>query len=224
MGGPGATPSPPALCAQSGCPAPYRRTVPVRLRSVAFASDDPVGAATFWASLLCREVVEDGHGVLVPGNDTQLGLRFVPSRAQRTALNRMHVHLTSTSVENQRFTVATALDLGARHLDVGQRPEEGHVVLADPAGNGFCVIEPGNSFLADCGFLGELACDGSRAVGLFWSAALDWPLVWDQDEETAVQSPQGGTNVAWGGPPVLPVDAMEPQHFDLVVVDGVLAA
>lgn len=58
-------------------------------------------------------------------------------------------------------------NLGARHLDVGQRPEEGHVVLADPAGNDFCVIEPGNSFLGDCGFLGELACDGSRDVGVF---------------------------------------------------------
>lgn len=174
--------------------------------------------------MLGRQVVEDAQGVLVPGDDTQLGLLFVPSRAQRTELNRMHVHLTSASIEHQRATVATALDLGARHLDVGQRPEEGHVVLADPAGNDFCVIEPGNSFLAGCGFLGELACDGSRDVGVFWSAALNWPLVWDQEEETAVQSPQGGTKVAWGGPPVLAVDAMEPQHFELVVVDGGLAA
>ncbi len=107
---------------------------------------------------------------------------------------------------------------------MGQRPEEGHVVLADPAGNEFCVIESGNFFLADCGFLGELACHGSRDVGVFWSAALDWPLVWDQDEETAVQSPQGGTKVAWGGPPVRPVDAMEPQHYELVVVARDLAA
>ncbi len=35
--------------------------------------------------------------------------------------------------------MATALGLGAGHLDVGQRPEEGHVVLADPDGNEFCV-------------------------------------------------------------------------------------
>ena len=40
-------------------------------------------------------------------------------------------------------------------------------MLADPEGNEFCVIEPGNSFLAGCGFLGELACDGTRQVGLF---------------------------------------------------------
>jgi len=32
-------------------------------------------------------------------------------------------------------------------------------VLADPEGNEFCVIEPGNNFLADCGFIGAVACD-----------------------------------------------------------------
>jgi hypothetical protein len=42
-------------------------------------------------------------------------------------------------------------------------------MLADPEGNEFCVIEPGNNFLADCGFLGELTCDGSQEVGHFWS-------------------------------------------------------
>ena len=29
------------------------------------------------------------------------------------------------------------------------------MVLADPEGNEFCVIEPGNNFLADCGFIGR---------------------------------------------------------------------
>ena len=58
-------------------------------------------------------------------------------------------------------------------------------MLADPEGNEFCVIEPGNGFLADCGFVGAVACDGTQAVGYFWSEALGWPLVWDQDEETA---------------------------------------
>ena len=198
--------------------------MPVVLRSAAFAADHATAAAGFWARLLDRPVVDEAHGVLVPGDDTQLGLRFVPRPAPRTGPDRMHLHLTSASPEHQQATVAMALELGARHLDVGQRPEEEHVVLADPAGNAFCVIEPGNAYLAGCGPLGELACEGSRAVGVFWSAALRWPLVWDQDEETAVQSPRGGTKVAWGGPPVMPVDPAEAQHFELVVVDGGAAA
>lgn len=37
---------------------------------------------------------------------------------------------------------AKALALGARHIDVGQRPEEGHVVLADPDGHEFCMLTP----------------------------------------------------------------------------------
>jgi hypothetical protein len=115
--------------------------------------------------------------------------------------------------------VATALRLGGRHLDVGQRPEEEHVVLADPAGYEFCVIEPGNAYLAGCGVLGELACDGTRGVGLFWGAVLGWPLVWDRGEETAIQSPVGGTKVAWAAAPVTPEDGPDRQRFELVAGD-----
>lgn len=51
----------------------------------------------------------------------------------------------------------------------------------------------GNNFLAGTGYLGEVTCDGTRDVGRFWRDALIWPLVWDENEETAVQSPLGGT-------------------------------
>jgi hypothetical protein len=61
----------------------------------------------------------------------------------------------------------------------------------------------------------ELACDGTREVGLFWSEALGWPLVWDQGQETAIQSPHGGAKVAWGGPPVALNEVRNRQRFDL---------
>ncbi|HEX8510615.1 MAG TPA: VOC family protein, partial [Propionibacteriaceae bacterium] len=184
----------------------------------------PVRLAGFWAGLLGREVVSDLRGVLLPGSDTQVGLRFAASRAEKVGPNSVHLHLTSASPAAQQATVGAALDLGGDRLDVGQLPEEGHVVLSDPEGNEFCVIEAGNSFLAGCGFLGELACDGTRQVGLFWAEALGWPLVWDEDGETAVQSPEGGTKVAWGGPPVAPKHGKNRQRFDLTVADGDLAA
>ncbi len=78
------------------------------------------------------------------------------------------------------------------------------MVLADPEGNELCVIEPGNNFLAGCGFLGAVSGDGSQADGYFWSAALGWPLVWDENEETAIRSPHGGPKLTWGGPPLMP--------------------
>jgi hypothetical protein len=197
----------------------YRGVMTSRRLVVAFDARDPARLAQFWAGVLGR-VVQDADSALLPGGETQLSLRFVPGFAEKMGPNRMHVHLTSTDLADQQHTVATALRLGARHIDVGQLPEEGHVVLADLEGNEFCVIEPGNTFLAGCGFLGELACDGRREVGLFWSAALGWPLVWDQDQETAIQSPHGGTKIAWGGPPVAQKVGRNRQRFDLVTVDG----
>ncbi|MGK3205913.1 VOC family protein [Amycolatopsis sp. MEPSY49] len=193
--------------------------MPSRLLAVTFEADNPAEPARFWAELLGRKIVEDDGGVLLPGAGTQLGLRFVPGRAGRTGANRMHLHLTSADLDDQRHTVANAIKLGGRHVDVGQRPEEGHVVLADPAGYEFCVIEPGNGYLAGCGPLGELTCAGTRQAGLFWSKALGWPLVWDQGEQTAIQSPRGGTKVAWDvwdGTPVAP----SRQRFELLPADG----
>jgi hypothetical protein len=192
--------------------------MPLRLQAVTFDAADPGRLGRFWAELLGREVVETSLGVLLPGDDAQLGLRFAPESGAARGPNRMHLHLTSASEADQQQTVAKAIRLGARHLDVGQSPDEGHVVCADPGGNAFCVIEPDNAFLAGCGVLGELACEGTRELGLFWSAALAWPLVWDQDQETAIQSPEGGTKVAWGGPPVPPIPAHTNPRLDLTSI------
>ncbi|ETA71148.1 hypothetical protein ActroDRAFT_0174 [Actinospica robiniae DSM 44927] len=174
--------------------------------------------------MLRCDVVADGDGLLLPGPPTQVGLRFVPGPAAAEHLHRLHLHLTSASLAHQQDTVASALAIGARHVDVGQRPEEGHVVLVDPGGNYFCVIEPGNGYLAGTGFFGEVACVGTRDVGLFWSAALNWPLVWDRDQETAVQSPLGGTKVAWGGQPLAAKIARSAQRFLLTAPGGDLRA
>ena len=81
--------------------------------------------------------------------------------------------------------------------------------------------EPGNNYLAGTGYLGEVTCDGTRDVGLFWRDALGWPLVWDENEQTAVQSPLGGTKISWdswGGPPVERKTGRNRQRFDLVTV------
>jgi predicted enzyme related to lactoylglutathione lyase len=188
-----------------------------QLIALVIDADDPARLAPFWAGVLGREMVDDPDGgiAILPSDDTGFRIELFPTQEPKAGPNQMHLHLTSTSLDDQQATVARALGLGGRHLDLGQRPEEGHVVLADPEGNEFDVIEPGNSFLADCGFLGEVACDGSQEVGYFWSEALGWPLVWDQDQETAIQSPAGGTKIAWGGPPVRPKTAKNRLHFDL---------
>ena len=177
--------------------------VPRSTLAASFDARDPVLMAGFWAELLGREVLVEPAGRRLPGPGHELDLLFSAAPAP-DAPPRMHLHLTSDDTAHQQRTVARVVELGGRPLDVGQRPDEGHVVLADPEGNALCVIEPDNRFLAGCGRLGEVACDGSSAVGRFWSLAMGWPLVWDQDGETAIQSPDGGTKVAWGGPASVP--------------------
>lgn len=183
----------------------------LRLLAVTLAAREPAALGSFWGSLLGRSPEAYDDLVLLPGTRAQVGLAF----ASGTGQPRFHLHVTSEGT-TQSARVDQALDLGARHLDVGQLPEEEHVVLADPGGNAFCVINPDNRFLAGCGLLGEIACEGTREVGVFWAAALGWPLVWDADEETAVQSPAGGTKVAWGGPPIAPLAHPVGTWFDLV--------
>jgi predicted enzyme related to lactoylglutathione lyase len=178
---------------------------------------DPAGLARFWAGVLGWEMVDDSDGgvTLLPSDDTGFQLDFFPTQEQKAGPNQMHFDLTSTSLEDQQQTVARALELGGQHIDIGQGPDAEHVVLADPEGNEFCVIEPGNNFLADCGFIGALAGAGSQQVGYFWSKALDWPLVWDQEQETAIRSPAGGPKITWGGPPLTPKAGKYRLHFDL---------
>lgn len=197
------------------------------LHALSFDANDPVGLARFWAGVLDWETVDDPYGAvaLAPGDDTGFRLRFLPSQEKKTVANQTHFDLTSQSLDDQRRTVARVLELGGRHIDIGQLPDEEHMVLADPEGNEFCVIEPGNNFLADCGFIGALASDGSQEAGYFWSRALGWPLVWDQDEETAIRSPHGGPKITWGGPPVAPKPGKNRLHFDLAPpADGDLPA
>lgn len=186
-----------------------------RLVAICLEANDPLRLADFWAGVLGGVVADDSRdGVsLIPGEDTGWRIRFLATQQPKAGPNHLHFDLTSTSLEDQQETVARALALGGRHIDVGQRGDEGHVVLGDPEGNEFCIIEPGNQFLADCGFIGALSCDGSQQVGYFWSAALGWPLVWDQDEQTAIRSPLGGPKLTWGGPATDAQGREEPVPF-----------
>jgi predicted enzyme related to lactoylglutathione lyase len=189
-----------------------------RLVALCVDANDPLGLARFWAGALRWEIDhETGDQIgLVPTDDTTFRIVFRPVSESKAGRNRIHLDLTTTSVDDQNESVSRLVERGARHIDIGQSPDEPHVVLADPEGNEFCVIEPENSFLAGCGRLGAMSCDGSRQVGYFWSSALGWPLVWDQDEETAIRAPDGtGPFITWGGGPHLPKIGKNRLHLDI---------
>ncbi|MEZ0090811.1 VOC family protein [Streptacidiphilus sp. EB129] len=190
-----------------------------QLFAICFNATRPSDLARFWSGVLGWESAggPDDDVAILPPDAAGFRIRFLPSQEPKTGQNRAHFDLTSTSPEDQQQTVARALEFGGKHIDVGQLPAEGHVVLADPDGNEFCVIGAGNTFLADTGFIGALACDGTREVGYFWSEVLRWPLVWDQDQETAIQSPNGRTKITWGGPPVAPKTGPNRLQFELAL-------
>jgi predicted enzyme related to lactoylglutathione lyase len=188
-----------------------------RLVALCFDANDPLRLARFWADALHWDVGDETHDEigLVPTDDTRFRIVFLPVPEEKAGKNRIHLDLTTTSIDDQNETVGRLVELGGRHIDVGQGPDDDHVVLADPEGNEFCVIEPDNSFLADSGRLGSITCDGSPEVGYFWSEALGWPLVWDQDEETAIRAPDGtGPFITWG-PPLPPKLTKNRLHLDI---------
>jgi Glyoxalase-like domain len=186
-----------------------------RLWSVVFDANDRVALARFWGAALGWVHGEDpGRSSATAGDGTLRRLEFVTTPNEKQSKNWMHFDLSSTSIEDQRATVDRLVDLGARHIDIGQGPDADHFVLADPEGNEFCVLEPGNSFVDYGSRLGSLTCDGSPAVGYFWSEVLGWPLVWDQDDETAIRSQDGGVFITFGGPPE-PKQAKNRLHIDI---------
>ena len=189
-----------------------------RLIALCMNANDPVALARFWAAALRWDIVGEASDevALVPTDGTAFRIEFQRVPERKAGQNRMHLDLTTTSLDDQQESVAKLLELGARHLDIGQSPDDAQVVLADPEGNELCIIEPENSFLSTCGRLGALNCDGSREVGYFWSQALGWPLVWDQDDETAIHTPDGtGPFITWGGGPDLPKIGTNRFHLDI---------
>jgi hypothetical protein len=197
-----------------------------RLVALVFDALSPTELARFWAHALRWDIREAaGAGVeLVPKDATSFHVLFRPDADEKVGKNRTHLDLTTTSLDDQHDTVAELLAIGAHHVDIGQDPNDTHVVLADPEGNELCIIEPTNRFLASCPRLGAVNCDGTRSLGRFFSEALRWPLVWDQNEETAIQAPDGtGPKITWSGPPLMPKSGTERFHFHIAPTSGTSA-
>ncbi|HVN51606.1 MAG TPA: VOC family protein [Acidimicrobiales bacterium] len=189
----------------------------LRLVSLCFDANEPLLLARFWADALGWEIDDETREEirLLPTDGTVFALDFLPVPERRVGKNLIHLDLTTTSDDDQAEMVERLIGRGARHVDVGQGPDDAHVVLADPEGNELCIIEPGNRFLAGRGRLGSITCDGTPATGRFWSEALGWDLFWDQDEETAIRLPDGtGPYITWG-PPLPPKVRKNRLHLDV---------
>lgn len=166
-----------------------------RLARVVFDADRPRFVADFWAVLLGWTVTIDRPyevDVAAPDPDgLDLALSFLPAPRAKDGKNRIHLDLASRSFDHQRVQVDRALALGARRVDIGQGRVP-WVVLADPEGNEFCVLEPREEYV-DTGAVAAIVVDTHNPVRLaeFWSMASGWPVAYGGAQVAGLRSATG---------------------------------
>ena len=111
----------------------------LRIGSVVWGVRDLPRAIQFWSAALdyrLRNEPDEDWAVLVPrqGVGVQLALKLVTSERAR----RHHLDLYA---ENQAAEVERLLALGASRPEWNDPPGADYVVLSDPDGNRFCVIQ-----------------------------------------------------------------------------------
>jgi hypothetical protein len=108
-------------------------------------SRDPHALARFWSAVLDQPILFEADGEVIVGahKNAYPGLCFVPVPEDKTIKNRLHIDLDP---DDQAAEVARILALGAQPAHVGQG-DAPWVVLSDPEGNEFCVLQPHNSLI-----------------------------------------------------------------------------
>jgi len=118
----------------------------IRIGSIVLRVDDLARQVQFWTAALdydARENDSDDFVLLRPrdGSGPNLSLDRVRSTVQVPP--RIHLDLYA---EEQVAEVARLIELGATEVHWDKRPPDAdYVILADPEGNRFCVIDAGSS-------------------------------------------------------------------------------
>ena len=172
--------------------------MPTRAVHLVVDAVDPAALAAFWARALDWEATsEDGGetdvwpaGYSYPSPEA-LPLVFVPVPEPKAGKNRVHLDLASTSARHQAELVDKVLGLGAARVDIGQG-DVPWVVLADPEGNEFCVLEPRTGY-RDTGPVAAVVIDSPdpEAGAGFWALAAGWEPHAGEPDFWSLRSPAG---------------------------------
>jgi len=121
----------------------------LRLGSVVLGADDVDRAVAFWAVALDYEVVrfdgaDDGFTILRPpgGEGTRLAIHRSTTPAQERP--RVHLDLIVDGADEQSAEIERLLGIGATRARWTYPADPDFVVLADPEGNRFCVVDAGH--------------------------------------------------------------------------------
>jgi catechol 2,3-dioxygenase-like lactoylglutathione lyase family enzyme len=113
---------------------------------VALGVADVQRAAEFWSAALGYTLREDGYGgwanVLVPPDEAGTAIALQLSQTRPQTHPRLHFDLHVADAGEQQAEAARLISLGARRVDWDSYPEDpDFVVLEDPEGNRFCVVD-----------------------------------------------------------------------------------
>jgi catechol 2,3-dioxygenase-like lactoylglutathione lyase family enzyme len=120
----------------------YRDTGPIA--AVVVACADPRAMVRFWGEVIDWTVHEltDDRALLRSVNGVGPYLEFRRTPDDEVVWSRIHLDVMPDPPEDQASEVARLEGLGAARVDVGQG-DVPWVVLADPAGNEFCILGRG---------------------------------------------------------------------------------
>ncbi len=113
----------------------------LRVGSIVWGVGDVARGVAFWTAALDyvpREEPEDDWAVLLPrrGEGVQLALKRVTSAAQGHRRHHLDLYAADQAAEVARLSA-----LGAQRVEWRYEPDADYVVLADPDGNRFCVVQ-----------------------------------------------------------------------------------
>ncbi|RLP91640.1 VOC family protein [Micromonospora sp. CV4] len=116
----------------------------VRIAQCTIDVEDLDLMVSFWSAALGYEIErgDDGSAKLwPPGQPSASSPSFwlQGSGTAKRGKNRLHLDLVADG--DPQAEVRRLVELGARHVDVGQSGTEQFTVLADPEGNEFCVLD-----------------------------------------------------------------------------------
>lgn len=158
-----------------------------RLDSVNVDCADAEALGRWWAATLDWPIVRhewtDGRrttfefSVDPPHGRPGVSLTFANVAEGKVGFNRVHVDLRSGSASEQVAMVVALEQRGARRIDIGQG-DVPFVVLADPEGNEFCVLDRRDDY-EHTGQIAAIVMKALDPISLapFWSAATGWDVV-----------------------------------------------
>lgn len=148
----------------------------MHLENLTIDAADPARLGRFWARLLGASALTDTEDLVEVRMAVEGGpvLDLCFPRVPEPVPPAPRLHLDLHGGDRQEQVVERAIALGARHLDIGQG-DVPWVVLADPEGNPFCVMEHRDTYVGS-GPLAALPLDSAdpERDRRFWRELSGW--------------------------------------------------